>query len=141
MSEAAEGRSRWSAFVVPAVLVGVALAWQALAGFRVSSEAGRAAEMLAWLAYAIAIVLICVRLGRKHALLAGLLALVLMFLAVDLNTRWATTLDVRHGGAYSWSGLRQVAATWFIGPLAGVATGIVTILIARFGRRPGQPQA
>lgn len=126
--------------VFPAFLVGLALGWQALAGFRISEEAGQAAEMLAWLLYAVAIVLVCVRLGRQRALVAGLLAMILMFVAVDLNTRWATTLDTRYGGAYAWSGLRQMAATYFIGPATGIVVGLVTGLYARFGRRYHQLQ-
>ncbi|RZJ44158.1 MAG: hypothetical protein EON86_03905 [Brevundimonas sp.] len=138
-----EGHSQslWEGAIVPALLVGVALAWQALAGFRISGEAGRAAEVMAWLMYAVAIVLFLKRLDRKRALMAGGLALVLMFVAIDLNTRWVTMLDLRYGGSYSWSGMRQAAATYFIGPLAGIVVGILTGLLVGFGRRRQHSEA
>jgi len=119
-------------------LVGSAVALAALCllaqwavGFRVSEGAGQLLELLSVAGYAVAAILLLAPLGRARALMAGAVALVLMAWAVHLNARYATALDLRFGGASSWGGHRVLIATLFVGPLAGLVTGIVTFVLAR----------
>lgn len=114
------------------VMLGITL--QGVWGFRLSDEAGRTAEMAAWLLYAFAVVLLLAPMGRARALQVALFGFILMTSAVYLNTHWVTALDVRHGGAYAWSGTRIAVLTMVLGPCAGLIVGVITGLLARFER-------
>ena len=111
-------------------LVVLALAVQWALGFRLGSAAGAATEVLAWLLYAGAVLLLVVPLGRARALIVGALGFMLMAWAVHLNARFSTTLLSEYVGGLV--NARVMIATILYGPALGLIVGITAGLLARF---------
>lgn len=112
-------------------LVLLALGLQLAFGFRLGQSAGGVTEMLAWLLYAIAIVLLLAPFGRARAVLAGALGFMVMAWAVHLNARFGASLDTQFGADSGLSAHRVLIATLFIGPALGLVVGVATGLLAR----------
>jgi hypothetical protein len=124
-----------------ACLIGLGVLLQLGLGYRVSQGSAHAMEFLALVLYGAAIVLLLAPLGRSKALIAGALAFILMAWAVHLNARLSAFLELQAGGQVI-AAHRILLHTLFVGPFAGLITGVVTGLIARFERirwTPRQP--
>lgn len=114
-------------------LAGLAILAQWLLGYRLSAGSAHAMEVLALVLYGAAIVLLLAPLGRGKALMAGALGFILMAWAVHLNARLSAWLEIE-AGSQVIAAHRVLLATLFVGPAAGLVTGIVTGLLARFER-------
>lgn len=114
-------------------LVGLGILAQWLLGYRISDASAQVFEVLALILYGAAIALLLAPLGRSKTLVAGALAFILMAWAVHLNARLSSFLEVEAGGDVI-AAHRILLATLFIGPFAGLITGVVTGLLARFER-------
>jgi len=114
-------------------LIGLGVLAQWLLGYRISEGSAQAMEVLALILYGAAIVLMLAPLGRGKALIAGALAFILMAWAVHLNARLSAFLETMAGGDVI-AAHRILLATLFVGPFAGLITGVVTGLIARAER-------
>lgn len=122
-------------------LIGAGVLIQLGLGYRISEASAQVVEFLGLILYGAAIVLLLAPLGRGKALLAGALAFILMAWAVHLNARLSAFLETQAGGDVI-AAHRVLLATLFIGPFAGLITGVVTGLAARFERirwTPRQP--
>ena len=122
-------------------LIGTGILAQWLLGYRVSEGSAQAMEFIALVLYGAAIALLLAPLGRNKALVAGALAFILMAWAVHLNARLSVLLETMAGGDVIGAH-RILLATLFIGPFAGLITGVATGLLARFERirwTPRQP--
>lgn len=114
-------------------LAGLAVLAQWLLGYRISAGSAHAMEALALILYGAAIVLLLAPLGRGKAMVAGALGFILMAWAVHLNARLSAWLEIEAGGQVI-AAHRILLATVFVGPAAGLVTGVVTGLLARFER-------
>ena len=114
-------------------LIGLGVLAQWLLGYRVSEGSAQAMEVVALILYGAAIALMLAPLGRGKALIAGALAFILMAWAVHLNARLSAFLETMAGGDVI-AAHRILLATLFIGPFAGLITGVVTGLLARSER-------
>ncbi len=68
-------------------------------------------------------------LARKRVGLAASVAFLSTFILWAINTRYSTSLDVRYGGAYGWTGERIAVLTWLVGPVLGVVSSLLVIAI------------
>lgn len=120
--------------LVAVILVGLGVLIQLAFGHRFGAAAGNLTEMLAWPAYAGAIVLMLAPMGRRRVLLVGMMGLLVMAWAVHLNARFSTTLDGVWGLPNPQAGAHVAIATLFIGPALGLIVGLTTGLLARSQR-------
>lgn len=113
------------------ILLAVGAQWAF--GYRISQGSAQAMEALALLLYAVAVVLLFAPLGRRHALVAGGLAFIVIAWAVHLNARLSAFLEIQAGGDVIVAH-RVFLATLIVGPALGLLVGVVTGLTARFER-------
>ena len=119
-----------NATAVAMVILALAVVVEAIAGFRLGEAEGSLAEAGVAAALVAASVLIFAQLGRSGRFLAGVAAFGSVVILWGLNASFSTSLDVVHGGAYGWSGTRVMVLTLFVGPIIGLAAGILTFAFA-----------
>ncbi|GAA0640398.1 hypothetical protein [Brevundimonas lenta] len=130
---------RFASVVAGLTLPTVALINVLLAGFKVNEAAGQAADAFMAITLIVGSALILAPAGRRRRLLAALAAAILLFTLWSLHARLSTTLDVRFGGAYGWSGTRTMVMTLIEGPVLAVLAAALTFGLAHlpgFNRDP-----
>ncbi|MES2860820.1 MAG: hypothetical protein V4701_05075 [Pseudomonadota bacterium] len=115
---------------VAILIVVLAVAVEAIAGFRLGEAAGSVAEAGMAAALVGASVLVFAQLGTSKRLLAALAAFGSVVILWGFNASFSTSLDVAHGGAYGWSGTRVMVLMLFVGPIIGLIAAILTFAFA-----------